>query len=139
VAVDAIQWTGQNFAAVREFASGAVGIGTVMGDALPLWVVKSSATCHVELGDWIIREPDGSGFYPCAGDVFAATYEAPAAPDPETPLSDAQHRLGELRRMAESMVMSGDFMERQCGRRFLAALGSAGGGQERTEGDARHG
>ena len=62
-------------AAVKDFASGEVGIGTVMGDALPLWVVKSSATCHVELGDWIIREPDGSGYYPCAADVFAATYE----------------------------------------------------------------
>jgi hypothetical protein len=61
------------------------------------------------------------------------------AADPETPLSDAQHRLGELRRMAESMVMSGNLTEQGCGRRFLAALGTAGGGQERTEGDARHG
>jgi hypothetical protein len=41
--------------------------------------------------------------------------------------------------MAESMVMSGDWMERQCGRRVLAALGTAGGGQERDEGDAGNG
>ena len=27
-------------------------------------------------GDWIIREPDNRGFYPCKPDIFAATYEA---------------------------------------------------------------
>lgn len=26
-------------------------------------------------GDWIIREPDGRGFYPCKPDIFDATYE----------------------------------------------------------------
>lgn len=75
VEVDAIQWTGQNLGDVQAFGSGAVGIGTLDGGALPLWVIKSAATCRVERGDWIIRETDGSGFYPCAGDVFAATYE----------------------------------------------------------------
>lgn len=30
---------------------------------------------RVEPGDWIIAEPDGSGFYPCKPDVFAAKYE----------------------------------------------------------------
>jgi hypothetical protein len=73
--VDAIQWTGENFGDVHRFSSGAVGIGPVEGGALPLWVVKSSATCRVERGDWIIREPDGSGFYPCAGDIFTKLYE----------------------------------------------------------------
>lgn len=30
----------------------------------------------VNSGDWIITEPDGSGHYPCAPEVFAAKYEA---------------------------------------------------------------
>lgn len=46
--------------------------------------------------------------------------------DPETPLSDALHTLGEVQRMAESMAMSGDWTERQCGRRILAAIGPQG-------------
>ena len=29
----------------------------------------------VNLGDWVIMEPDGVHFYPCDPDVFASTYE----------------------------------------------------------------
>jgi hypothetical protein len=91
--VEAIQWTGRNFADVKAFGSGAVGIGPVEGGALPLWVVKSSATCRVERGDWIIRERDGSGFYPCNADVFAAIYEPAGGtgdqPDPALPVAAA--------------------------------------------------
>jgi hypothetical protein len=29
----------------------------------------------LELGDWIIPEPDGKHFYPCKPDIFAETYE----------------------------------------------------------------
>jgi len=38
----------------------------------------------VNPGDWIIAEPDGSGFYPCAPNVFAAKYE----PVPDEPACD---------------------------------------------------
>ncbi len=31
---------------------------------------------EVNKGDWIIQEPDGSGYYPCNPDIFKATYEA---------------------------------------------------------------
>ncbi len=89
VEVDAIQWTGENFDAVKAFASGAVGIGTVMGGAIPLWVTAAAATCYVERGDWIIREPDGSGFYPVTDDPFSVIYE-PA--DTATPLGAALDR-----------------------------------------------
>lgn len=44
--------------------------------------------------------------------------------DPETPLSDALHTLGEVRHMAESMAMSDREVERECGGRILAALGT---------------
>ena len=29
----------------------------------------------LEVGDWILPEPDGKHFYPCKPDIFAATYE----------------------------------------------------------------
>jgi hypothetical protein len=82
IEVEAIQWTGENFPAIKAFASGAVGIGELGGRAIPLWTVKSKAVNHVQRGDWIIREPDGSGFYPCERAAFAATYEPAGAPDP---------------------------------------------------------
>ena len=34
----------------------------------------------LEIGDWIIPEPDGIHFYPCKPDIFEATYE-PAGED----------------------------------------------------------
>lgn len=29
----------------------------------------------ISVGDWAIAEPDGTGFYPCTNEQFAATYE----------------------------------------------------------------
>jgi len=29
----------------------------------------------LEIGDWIIPEPDGIHFYPCKPDIFKATYD----------------------------------------------------------------
>lgn len=29
----------------------------------------------VDFNDWIIREPDGKGFYPCKPDIFTNRYE----------------------------------------------------------------
>jgi hypothetical protein len=52
-------------------------------------------------------------------------------PDPETPLSDALHALGEVRMKAESMLMSDDPVVRSCGEQMLAVLGTAG--QERSD------
>lgn len=41
------------------------------------WLMHTrSGVAVVRLGDWIITEPDGSGHYPCAPEVFAAKYEA---------------------------------------------------------------
>ena len=30
---------------------------------------------NLEIGDWIIPEPDGIHFYPCKDSIFQATYE----------------------------------------------------------------
>lgn len=44
------------------------------GFTATLRVEKSDQWANLRTGDWVIRESDGIGFYPCAADVFAATY-----------------------------------------------------------------
>lgn len=39
-------------------------------------VLGAQGKSRVNSGDWIIKEPQGNGFYPCKPDVFAAKYEA---------------------------------------------------------------
>lgn len=51
-------------------------------DQLVFHVAKGRAEVTVGAGDWVIAEPDGSGFYPCSAADFAATYEP--APDAGT-------------------------------------------------------
>jgi hypothetical protein len=43
---------------------------------ITLYVHKGNARVTVHLGDVVMREADGSGFYPVAADVLRATYEA---------------------------------------------------------------
>lgn len=45
--------------------------------------------------------------------------------DPETPLSDAEHRLGQVRMKAGSMAEDRDETVRRCGKQMLAVLGDA--------------
>lgn len=44
--------------------------------SITLWVEKSKKWCEISEGDAIVAEPDGSGFYPCARDIFDARWEA---------------------------------------------------------------
>ena len=37
--------------------------------------IHDNQIVNLELGDWIIPEPDGIHFYPCKPDIFDATYE----------------------------------------------------------------
>jgi len=37
--------------------------------------IHDSQTVNLEVGDWIIPEPDGKHFYPCKPDIFEMTYE----------------------------------------------------------------
>jgi hypothetical protein len=42
---------------------------------LRIWIEYRQARGRIEVGDAVIRESDGSGYYPCAKAVFEATYE----------------------------------------------------------------
>ena len=37
--------------------------------------IHKNQRVNLEIGDWIIPEPDGEHFYPCKPDIFEATYE----------------------------------------------------------------
>ena len=37
--------------------------------------IHNSQVVVLEVGDWIIPEPDGKHFYPCKSDIFMETYE----------------------------------------------------------------
>lgn len=42
---------------------------------LELWVEKADKWIDIKPGDFIIKEPDGSGFYPCAREIFQQRWE----------------------------------------------------------------
>jgi len=37
--------------------------------------IHAGQIVNLEIGDWVIPEPDGKHFYPCKPDIFADTYE----------------------------------------------------------------
>lgn len=37
--------------------------------------IHDNQIVNLEIGDWIIPEPDGEHFYPCKSDIFEQTYE----------------------------------------------------------------
>ena len=75
VEIEAVQWTGDN---EDEVAALVVPVGVPLGLLFRperLWVAKSRAWCDLPVGHWIIKEPDGSGFYPCAPEIFSNRWE----------------------------------------------------------------
>lgn len=69
--VEAWIWDGEDHAEtywVSKFAEPDAGAD---GE---LWVEKSNNWCDLRKGDYIVAEPDGSGFYPCTAEVFRARY-----------------------------------------------------------------
>ncbi|MFA5626282.1 MAG: hypothetical protein WC965_02240 [Thiohalomonadaceae bacterium] len=102
VAVEAMQWTGNNTGAVMEWAgerrnpdTGELELTFVPLAYLrpKLWVAANSAWVEVEPDEWFIR--DARGVYPCKPDIFEATYE-PA----DTPARD---EAAELRAALEAV------------------------------------
>lgn len=80
--VEAIQWTGENPYAVREFTgmhqpdperSGTHFVFTVQSGHGELYVAANKAWLDIEISEWIIK--DSLGFYPCKAHIFEVTYE----------------------------------------------------------------
>lgn len=73
VDVDALLWTGDNYAELVEWAGD--GISQFGHTDKGLIVRTLEGDMLVSVGDWIIRGIAGE-FYPCRPDIFEQTYEA---------------------------------------------------------------
>lgn len=71
VVIEAIQWTGENYAEVLPFIGTEVEVTGAMG---ALIIHTLEGPMRAEPHDWVIRGIKGE-FYPCKPDIFAATYE----------------------------------------------------------------
>ena len=69
VVVEAIQWTGENFAEIKAWSG---DVGLVDG---VLCVSTLEGQMAAAVGDYIIKGVNGE-FYPCKPDIFHKTYEA---------------------------------------------------------------
>lgn len=78
VVVEAVRWTGDNYADVVLFAEGQFAeiaeTGAATGVTAEVFDYLHSASIPLRTGDWIIRGIRGE-YYPCKADVFEATYE----------------------------------------------------------------
>ena len=72
IAVEAIQWTGDNFQEVREFMNDAHVVIT-MYDELIIPTLEGDMKAPKD--SWIIRGEPYHEYYPCRREVFEATYE----------------------------------------------------------------
>lgn len=70
VVVEAIQWTGKNWAEVNAFVG-----KSAHGRDDSLWISTYEGVMTASVGDWIIKGVSGE-FYPCKPDIFEKTYDA---------------------------------------------------------------
>ena len=70
VVIDAVQYTGDNYAEIKDFAMNDVFVGR--GEEL--YVNTLEGDLHASKGDWIIKGVDNE-FSPCKPDIFEKTYE----------------------------------------------------------------
>ena len=45
-----------------------------------IWVEQSAAWCPIEWGDYVVREIDHSGVYPCSAEMFDEMFESIPTP-----------------------------------------------------------
>lgn len=73
VKVQAVQWTGDNFKELNEFA-GCLYYTYSLYNEYSLIIETPEGNHYVGQGDWIIRGVNGE-CYPCKPDIFEKTYE----------------------------------------------------------------
>ena len=73
VVIEAIQWTGDNGDAIREFMKD--NKPDIVADVdVKVLIHTMEGTMEASSGDWIIRGVKGE-YYPCKPDIFEETYE----------------------------------------------------------------
>lgn len=71
VVIEAIRWTGDNFADVQRFAGDAAVESVFCEDVL---IQTLEGIMRASVGDYIIKGVKGE-FYPCKPDIFEQTYD----------------------------------------------------------------
>lgn len=71
--VEAIQWTGSNFADLEAWRAPVAPPHETLTGSLRLWVDANEQWVNVHENDWIIRNEHG--FVACKPDLFARKYE----------------------------------------------------------------
>ena len=72
VVIDAIQWTGDNYAEIFEFTEGEAYLSSSHSSTLIVETLEGKMAA--EKGCYIIRGVNGE-YYPCQEDIFNKTYE----------------------------------------------------------------
>lgn len=72
VVIDAIQWTGDNYAEIFEFTEGKAYLSSSHSSTLIVETLEGNMVA--EKGCYIIRGVNGE-YYPCQEDIFNKTYE----------------------------------------------------------------
>ncbi|TXI82186.1 MAG: hypothetical protein E6Q39_00020 [Crocinitomicaceae bacterium] len=82
VEIEAIQWTGDNYAEIYHFLEGDDSPASEWGENLHietrgdtelLYIHTLEGTMLARIGDWIVKGIKGD-FYPCKPDIFELTY-----------------------------------------------------------------
>lgn len=74
--IRAVQLTKENAAEMRKFLTDTQYDATRDGhDPVNIMLRNSHGNMLLRVGDWLIREPDGNGYYACDPQTFASKYE----------------------------------------------------------------
>lgn len=76
VVIEAVQWTGDNWIEIREWAFSPItdGGNVFLYSHDRIEIVTLEGTMYASVGDYIIKGVKGE-FYPCKPDIFHATYK----------------------------------------------------------------
>lgn len=75
VVIEAEQFTG-NLPHPKGVCICGLMLGGIPGGCQPhVHTIHENQRVDLQIGDWIIPEPDGEHFYPCKDEIFRNTYE----------------------------------------------------------------
>ena len=109
IVVEAVQWTGENYAEMCEFIyPGSLEIIPQIG----LVIHTPEGDHHASPGDYIIKGVTGE-FYPCKPDIFAKTYESSTS-TPQNEWVSVEERLPDAEKEVRLFCITPNGYKYQC-------------------------
>lgn len=100
VAIEAIRWTGSNQNELQRWAASHGARPDWIFDGSALFIRTLEGKMLASIGDWVIRGVAGE-FYPCKPEIFAQTYDAAGAVEPEPREAQLRAALQDLLEVAD--------------------------------------